>query len=109
MKELEINNKDKTEISIKQKKQVEHRLIDKIIPYDGHKIWEINNKTLETQKAKFSTTTYHIGKKNKKEIMIKKDHSYISALNKKNALRKFNQGRNGSKPVAKEPAKLYRY
>ena len=53
MKELELKNTYGVEISVKQKKQVEHELIGKIIPHDGHKIWKINNDTNEVEEAKF--------------------------------------------------------
>jgi hypothetical protein len=99
MKELELKNETKIEISVKQKKQVEHQLIGKIIPFEGHTIWQINNETLEIEKAEFSNATYHFIGENKKEIITKKGYTYISALNKKNALKKYNQGTNGSKPI----------
>jgi hypothetical protein len=106
MKELEQNTKAKLEISVKQKKQVQHQLIGKIIPHEGHTIWQINNETLEIEKAKFTNATYHIGGENKREIITKQGYTYISALNKKNALKKFEQGNNGSKPINEEPLTL---
>jgi len=107
MKELELKNETKIEISVKQKKQVEHKLIGKIIPHEGHIIWQINDETLEIEVAKFSNATYHFGGENKKEIITKQGYSYISALNKKNALKKFKQGKNGSKPISKEPLSFF--
>lgn len=101
MKELEL--KIKTELSVKQKKQIEHELIGKIIPYEGHIIWQINKETLEIEKAKFSNATYVYGSEIKKEIIIKDGFVYISALNKKNALKKHNLGKNGGKEIDKEP------
>jgi hypothetical protein len=94
------------EISVKQKKQVQHQLIGKIIPHEGHTIWQINNETLEIEKAKFTNATYHIGGENKREIITKQGYTYISALNKKNALKKFEQGNNGSKPINEEQLTL---
>ncbi len=106
MKELELKNETKIEISVKQKKQVEHELIGKIIPHEGHIIWQINKETLEIGEAKFSNATYHLGGENKKEVMTKDGYAYVSALNKKNALRKYKQGKNGSKPINEEPLSL---
>jgi hypothetical protein len=71
MKELELKAKTKIEISVKQKKQIEHELIGKIIPHEGHIIWQINKETLEIEKVKFSNATYHLGGENKKEVMTK--------------------------------------
>ena len=71
MKELEQKAKTKIEISVKQKKQIEHELIGKIIPHEGHIIWQINKETLEIEKVKFSNATYHLGGENKKEVMTK--------------------------------------
>lgn len=106
MKELELNPKHKTEVSVKQKKQVEHELIGKIIPHEGHKIWQINKQTLEIEEAKYSNATYVLGGENKKEIITKDGYAYVSALNKKNALKKYNQGRNGTKNIDENPIKL---
>ncbi len=106
MKELDLKNETKIEISVKQKKQVEHELIGRIIPHEGHIIWQINKETLEIEKAKFSNATYHLGGENKKEVMTKDGYAYVSALNKKNALRKYKQGKNGSKPINEEPLSL---
>ena len=97
MKELEIISKDKTEIVANQKKQVEHQLIGRMIPYNGHKIWEINIETGEISEAKFSNNTYMAFGENKKEILVKKHCVYISALNKKNALKKADKGNIGAK------------
>ena len=109
MNELKLIPETKIEISIKQKKQIEHELINKIVPYNGHVVWEINNETLEVEKAKFSNATYHFGGENKKEIIVKKGYTYISALNKENALKKFKHNKNGSKPINKEPLSMLMY
>lgn len=106
MKELELTNKQQIEVSVKQKKKIEHELIGKIIPFEGHTIWQINKETLEVEKAKFSNTTYVVGIVNKKEIIIKDGFAFVSALNKRNALRKYKKGLNGSKPVIDNPLKI---
>ena len=106
MKEIDFSSKIKTELSVKQKKQVEHELIGMIVPFDGHTIWQINKETLEIEKAKFSNTTYHLGGENKKEIIIKDGLAYVSALNRKNALKKFKKGKLGGKEIDREPLKL---
>lgn len=106
MKEIEIKQKDKLEISIKQKKQVEKKLIGDIIPYNGHKIWKINKETLEIEEAKYLNTAFYIDKENKKEILVADGFEYVSALNKKNALKLFTKGKVGGKEINKNPLKL---
>jgi hypothetical protein len=106
MKELGVKEKIGVEISIKEKKQIEHRLIDTIFPFQGHKTWEVNNETLHIEIAKYSICTYQFEGENAKEIIIKKGYTYISALNKKNALKKFIKGQNGSKPKTENPITL---
>lgn len=103
MKELELKQENKTEISVKQQKQVEYEYVGNITPHDGHSIWEINVETLEIAKAKYANSTYVFGGENKNEIVIKKGHSYVSALNKKNALKKYKEGKTGGKPITVEP------
>ena len=72
MKEFDsIRQETKTEVSVKQKKQVEHQLIGNIIPHDGHTVWQIDMLTGKIEKAKFSSATYHLGGENKKEVIIK--------------------------------------
>lgn len=96
MKEIE-SEKPKLEISVKQQKQVEHQLSGRILPHNGHRLYEIDTKTLKCKLAEYSNTTYQAFAENKKEVIIKKDCVYISALNKANALKKYLKGKNGSK------------
>lgn len=107
MKELEKINP--IEVNIKKEKEVQYELIDNIIPYNNHTVWEINVSTLEIKKAEWFNTNYIIGGENKKEIVTKKGHVYISALNKKNAMKKHKQGVNGSKEQNKEKLSLTGY
>jgi predicted nuclease with TOPRIM domain len=106
MKEIEIKQKDQLEISIKQKKQIEKKLVGDIIPHNGHKIWKINKETLEIEEAKYLNTAFFIGEENKKEILVIDGFEYVSALNKKNALKLFAKGKAGGKEIIKNPLKL---
>jgi len=106
MKELELKHETKIEVSVKQKKQIEHNLIGKVVPHEGHVIWQINKVTLEIEKAKFSNATYVFGGENKKEIITKEGFAYISSLNKRNALKHFKNGTNGSKEINNDPLQL---
>lgn len=104
MKEIE-NNKHNIEISVKQKKQVEHELIGNIVPHEGHTVWKINKETLQIEKAKFSNVIYSNTIDNngfqsiKKQLIVQDGYEYISALNKKNALKKYFKGKNGGKKL----------
>lgn len=107
MKEIEVKQKDQLEVTIKQKKQVEKKLIGDIVPYNGHKIWKINKETLEIEECKYLNTAYYISENNNKEVLVTDGFDYVSALNKKNALKLFSKGKNGGKEIIKNPLKLY--
>jgi len=109
MRELENNPKEKTEISIQQKKQIEKELVGVLKPHSGHSIFEIDVETLEVKYAQFVTYTFSIGKNHSnKELLVRDGFAYICALNEKNALKKYLKGSNGSKE-AKNPIKLSKY
>jgi hypothetical protein len=93
---------DKTAIEVSVKKQQKHelKLIGSLLPKRGHQIFEINTKT-----GKCRLAEYRIEKevsisdallKNRKSIVINKDCEYISSLNAKSAMKRFNQGKGSS-------------
>lgn len=92
---------ERMELSIEKRQQKEKELIGNIVPHAGHTVWEINNETLEITKASFQELTFILNQLNNshKEILIREGFTYVAALNKKNALKKFKQGNNGSKPA----------
>lgn len=106
MKEFE--NINRIEVNVKKEKEVQYELIDKIIPYNGHTVWEINKQTLEIKKAEWYNTNYVIGGENKKELVVKKGYAYVSALNEKNALKKYKSGKSGTKQINKEVLPLFK-
>ncbi len=109
MKEFEgvFQEKDKMELSIQKKQQREKEFVGKIIPHAGHKVYEINNETLEIKLAEFELKTFIIGRNHPNpEIITRIGYSYVSALNKANALKKYKQGLNGSKEEVKNPLKI---
>lgn len=109
MKELESNPKEKTEISIQKKKQVEKQLVGVLKPHSGHNIFEIDLETLDVKYAQFVNYTFSIGKNHtNKELLVREGCVYVCALNKNNALKKYLKGSNGSKE-AKNPIKLSKY
>jgi len=106
-KSLELNTKSKIEISAKKKKEVQYELVGNIKPYEGHILWMVDNKTEEIKKAEFTKHPYVWGEVNqKKEVIIIEGFTYISALNIKNAIKKFKKGTTGGKIVDPNPAKF---
>ena len=103
---LDEKPKDNIEISVKQKKQIEHRLLDKIVPHNNHTLFEIELTSNKIKKAEYSNTTCVFGEAPKREVIVKKNCVYISALNKKNALKKFMKNENGTKDIYNETLKL---
>ena len=95
MKELE--NHIVIEESVKQQKQIEHELIGEIIPHNGHSIFKINKESKKVELAKYSNTTFTFNGENKKKIIVEDGFHYVSALNKKNALKKYLKGDNGNR------------
>jgi len=117
MKEFDIkqfNPNPKTEISVQKKQQIEREYMGSINPYNGHHIWEINPENLEINLAmeikKDTIEFVHNYKKvntPNKEILFRKGFFYVSAINKKNALKKYLKGTNGSKKYGILPIKLF--
>ena len=104
MKELILKPLIETEISVKKKQQIEKSLVGNIQLHNGHKLWEIDNVTLEICEAKLSNVTAILfGGNVKKEILVKDGCSYVGASNRKNAIKKFNKNSDGSKPIWKNP------
>jgi gamma-glutamyl phosphate reductase len=103
MKELEIKSKAKTEIKAEKEIKTEHRLVDRIIPHPGHKMFEIKVPEMRVKLAEYEKGSMHIdvnGNNAFKEalkIIIREGHLYVSALNEKNALKKLMKGKNGTK------------
>jgi hypothetical protein len=90
--------KQQIENVVTEKKQKELKQVGTIQPLEGHTLFEINTKTLEVCKAQYNKKEYltweealtiHRGGKVKKEVLVKKDCVYISALNAENALERY--------------------
>lgn len=89
MKDFDKVQKD--EIKTVTQKQVEKRKVHlgSAMVRPGHRCFEINKDTLEVSEVEYNiSATFNNGVK--KEINIKENCAYIIALNKKNALKKFN-------------------
>ena len=91
MKELEQYEKVSEEIVIPVKKQNE--LLGTIKPHRGHKCFEINTLTGEINDAEFFediVSIFSSSYERRKKINVKENCIYITALNKKNAIKRFN-------------------
>jgi len=98
----ELKNHNKIEISVKKQVQVEKELIGKIIPHENHILFEINDETGEIQKATYLPVPTFVKfgakiEKPKKQALVREGFTYVSAMNKKNALKKYLKGSNGGK------------
>jgi hypothetical protein len=94
MKELEKYNKISTEIKATIPIKKKTKLLGSLYPQKGHKCFEINNLTLEINEAKFESVTINITSISQenyvnKKLLVKENCTYITALNKKNAMKKF--------------------
>ncbi len=103
--------KEKIELQVQKQQQIEKELKGKIIPHNNHTVWEICLKTEKIQKATYvdSEQAIYLGQKPEKqntEVLYQEGFAYVSALNKKNAMKKFRKNKNGSKEFLKEPLKI---
>jgi hypothetical protein len=111
---LDNHKKDtqpKIEITQQQEKKYELKFDSKIIPHKGHTLYEINTETMEIKQAEYIVQDVTFDPKwiksnlsTNKKIVKASGMIYISALNKKSALKKFEKGVNGSKNINKETA-----
>jgi len=94
MKELNhTETKAMVEMSVGFDKQEEKKkkLIGSILPGDGHIIWKIDVNTLRVEPIDDNDllTDINFDETPNKRIMIKEGFLYCSALNKKNAIKRF--------------------
>lgn len=81
------------EIKIEKPIKKETKLIATLKPERGHKCYEINTLTNEITEAEFFddyVTMFSSSYERKKKLKIKENCFYITALNKKNAFKKYN-------------------
>jgi len=107
MKELEKHERDteKQSVELQQIKEekIEFKLVDQIRPEKGHKVWEIDTKQSTIKEASFKqeeVIDFNAAKDAtdrgetidsliQKDIVVNPDCVYISALNSKNALKRY--------------------
>ncbi len=103
----ELLSKEKASTEVSQEKEQEYQLVYQgtIIPHDGHVLYELNLSTNEIKEAKYLKQDYVFNpewspsKKAKidSKVIMNKGCIYISALNKINALKKFEKRSNGTR------------
>lgn len=103
------NSEDKlvpdVSITLQQEKEIKQKLVGRLVPHKGHTIFEINFVTGECKPAEIiqnETAALTTSKKLSKpqsigKVVINKDCVYVSAMNKKNALKHLQKLSNGSK------------
>lgn len=97
MKEFEkpLDLKDDIEVVAKKQQEKQYKLIGRMRPQPGQKVFEINCTTGECKEAKFVTSAVNFvsaangDNSPRKKIITNENCMYIVALNKKNALKKF--------------------
>lgn len=87
MKETQVTAKDKVVLEKQAQQETSVVKIMTIVPKRGHTLFEINAKTKEVSPAEFDTSVVDFMGNKKRTVIIKEGYDYVSALNKKNALR----------------------
>jgi hypothetical protein len=91
----ELNNTIETTQTEKsvgyEQQQMKDKFIGSLNPGDGHIIWKIDTKTLfiEPVTDEDYISTIGFDEKPRRRIMVKSGYLYCSALNKKNAMKRF--------------------
>jgi len=108
IKDVELKSKELTELNIKLQKEDELKikLVGSLVPHEGHKIWEIDNKTLKINEAKFIECDWVFNGENRPKILMLDGFSYVCGLNKKSAIKNYKLGKTGGKKFINEPLKL---
>ena len=87
---LTLDTKERIELNVKKKQEIEYVLQGSVKPQPGHFVWEVNEVTGEIKKAQFKRNTAVYGAElPTEELVVKSDCIYIPALNAENAKRKY--------------------
>jgi hypothetical protein len=82
------------EDSEEKEQEKKEKLLQTIKPHRGHTLFKVNLKTNEISKAEFEKTDIEymnaIGRNNvsRKKVIVEEGYYYVSALNKKNVIKK---------------------
>ena len=74
----------------------EKTLLGTIVPHKGHTLYKVDLETEEVSLAKYSSA-YNVDKTIPKKVIVEEGYYFVSALNRKNALKKFRKSQSGSK------------
>jgi hypothetical protein len=77
----------KSEVVIPAK--TEHKFIGTLTPHPGHTCYQFNLITKKITLAVFETTTSNLSGKNGRKLIVQPDCIYCTALNPKNAIKRF--------------------
>lgn len=91
MKELESYSKVTSEVKATKPIQKQKELLGSLHPHKGHKCFEINTITQEVEEVTYKDIVYEFNRGVRKEINVKENHVYITALNRENAIKKYNK------------------
>jgi hypothetical protein len=82
--------KSETSVGYEQQ-QMKDKFIGSLNPGDGHIVWKINTKTLFIEPVTDDDYISTIGfdERPRRRIMVQSGYLYCSALNKKNAMKRF--------------------
>lgn len=95
MKELEQKVTDEVQEVRQTKEERQEKFIGQILPYSGHKVFSLNKVTGELKEAKFTKIAIDFSDakagqiSGHKRIDVEENCVYCSALNKKNAIKRF--------------------
>jgi len=82
----------KDEPQVVKEARKELKLIGSIRPHRGHSLFKMNKEgVFKVSEEDLEEYYDYSAKRRKKKLIIEEDTIYVSALNKKNATRKFNQ------------------
>lgn len=105
LQHLKEDNREQQIASIPKK--TEYALMGVIKPKKGHTVWEFNLDTHECKAATYKTKNVMFSRFKTlqpiKELVVKEGYIYIPALNKQNAISKYNISKRQSDYYQKEP------
>lgn len=91
MKELSGHIKEEIGVHAQKQHEKQKKYLGTLEKHNGHIVWQIDLRTQEITAAEYSEEYATIGGGVTRTIIKKDNHWYRSALNKKNAFKKFNQ------------------
>lgn len=95
MKELENIQKDKLEIQATIPVETEKKFLGSIVPHNGHTLFEMDLTTGSIRKAVFESVDVDYKEAangnivSKKQVIVKQNCIYVSALNAKSSVKHF--------------------